>query len=120
MFQVPSKGAGAERRRNDRSVIMRLTTLLVVVFGVAVGGTLVENASAAKPSAKDAKVNIYVEILNAESKFVFDTRSNYAKWVDMKAGPTCQEIALRGPGSVGDSAPERYAHYRKELAKKPK
>jgi hypothetical protein len=98
---------------------MRFPSLPVVLLGLILATTFAVDANA-KPTAKEAKVNIYVEILNAESKFIFDTRSSYAKWVDMKTGPTCQEIGLRGPGSIGDSAPERYAHYRKELAKKPK
>src|SRR5258708_23887159 len=73
--------------------------------------SLAHDASAAKPTAKEAKVNIYVEMLNSESKYIFDNRATYAKWVDMKAGPTCHERGLRQPGSVGDSAPDRYAHY---------
>jgi hypothetical protein len=59
-------------------------------------------------------------MLNDESNFVFDNQADYAKWVDMKAGPTCKETNLRQPGMVGESAPDRYAHYRKELTKKPK
>jgi hypothetical protein len=95
-------------------------SVAALLVGLAVGGTLAQNARAAKPTAKEAKVNIYVEILNSESKYIFDNRATYAKWVDMKNGPTCNEIGLRQPSSVGDSAPDRYAHYRKELAKKPK
>jgi hypothetical protein len=99
---------------------MRLPSLLSLVLGLTLSTTLTRSAGAAKPSAKEAKVDIYIEMLNSEANFVFDNRATYAKWVDMKAGPTCNEIGLRQPSQVGDSAPDRYAHYRKELAKKPK
>jgi hypothetical protein len=99
---------------------MRLPSLLTVVLGLTLSATLAQDASAGKPTAKEAKVEIYIEMLNNEANFVLDNRATYAKWVDMKAGPTCNEIGLRQPSQVGDSAPDRYAHYRKELVKKPK
>jgi hypothetical protein len=99
---------------------MRLPHLFPLLLGLTLGATLAHDASAAKPSAKEAKVDVYIEMLNTESNFVFDNRAGYAKWVDMKAGPTCNEVGLRQPSMVGDSAPDRYAHYRKELVKKPK
>jgi hypothetical protein len=73
------------------------------------------------PAGKDAKIGAYVQIINAESNQVFDTRRNYAAWVSsMKTGPTCKERGVRGPGAFGDSAPERFKKYRSALAKRPK
>jgi hypothetical protein len=78
-------------------------------------------AHAKGPTPKEQKINAYVQIINGESNHVFETRKNYAAWVaSMKTGPTCKETKLRGPGSVGDSAPERWKKYRAALAKKPK
>ncbi|HMJ14529.1 MAG TPA: DUF3829 domain-containing protein [Polyangiaceae bacterium] len=79
------------------------------------------HAKPTAPAGKDAKIGTYVQIINGESNHVFDTRRNYAAWVSsMKTGPTCKERGLRGPGSFGDSAPERFKKYRAALAKRPK
>jgi hypothetical protein len=82
---------------------------------------LAQPAEAKGPTPKEQKINAYVQIINGESGHVFETRKNYTAWVaSMKTGPTCKETNLRGPGSVGDSAPERWKKYRAALAKKPK
>ena len=107
-------------------MILRRPTRPVAVFRFAflVAALLAPAAAGAKPKGptpKEQKINVYVQIINAESNHVFEVRRNYAAWVSsMKTGPTCKENGLRGPGSVGDSAPERYAKYRAALAKKPK
>jgi hypothetical protein len=75
----------------------------------------------AKPSAKDVKVNAYVEIINAWSNHVYDNRDRYAKWVaDMQAGPTCKERDISSPSSIGESARDDFKAYRKAIAKAPK
>jgi hypothetical protein len=75
-----------------------------------------------KPSPKDIKVGVYVEMINASSNYLFENYDRYSKRVvDLQKGPTCQEL---GPQSwlsgMGPSSVERYAGYRKALAKKPK
>jgi hypothetical protein len=91
-------------------------------FAAGLAAALLAPASLAKgPTPKEQKINAYVQIINGESNHVFETRKNYAAWVSsMKTGPTCKETNLRGPGSIGESAPERWKKYRAALAKKPK
>ncbi len=75
----------------------------------------------AKPSAKDTKVNAYVDLINAWSNHVFEHRDDYAKWVaDMKTGPTCKERNISSMGGIGDSAKDDFKAYRKAIAKAPK
>jgi hypothetical protein len=98
--------------------------LLAHLGPFAVAALLAAPASHAKakaPAGKDAKISTYVQIINTESNHVFDSRRHYAGWVSsMKTGPTCKERGLRGPGSFGDSAPERFKKYRTALGKRPK
>ncbi len=74
----------------------------------------------AKPDATQAKVNVYVDILNNWSSYVYKSRGLYLEAVDPQAGPTCKERNLRGPSSIGDTAKKTFADYKKALAKKPK
>ncbi len=80
------------------------------------------SAQADKPSPKDLKISAFVEIINAESNHLYDNYERYTKrLVDVQKGPTCTEV---GPqswlSSMGPSAPERIAGYRKALKKQPK
>ncbi|HMA91066.1 MAG TPA: DUF3829 domain-containing protein [Polyangiaceae bacterium] len=88
----------------------------------SVGVVMALSSSAlAKPSAKDEKVNTYVQLLNSWSNYVYDNSARYAKWVnDMNAGPTCKERGVAAPSAVGDSAPATYQGLRKALKKTPK
>jgi hypothetical protein len=79
-------------------------------------------ADGPKQTPKDAKVGVYIEIINSESNHLLDNYEAYVKRVkDLDKGPTCKEL---GPqqwiSSMGPSAPERVAAYRKGLAKQPK
>jgi hypothetical protein len=79
-------------------------------------------AAGNKPTPTEAKVSTYIEIINSESEHVFSNYDRYTKRLkDVEKGPTCTEL---GPQSwisgMGPSAPERYAGFRKGIAKKPK
>jgi len=79
-------------------------------------------AAANKPTPKEAKVGVYIAMINAESNHVFSNYAKYTKQVaDLKKGPTCNESGVQHfVSGMGPSAPERYAGYKKALAKAPK
>lgn len=92
---------------------------------LALAGLLVVGASSAAsaPTPKEAKISAYIEIINQESNHLFQNYDGYAKRVkDLQAGPTCKEIggSQSWLSSMGPSAPERVAKYKKLLAKQPK
>ncbi len=78
------------------------------------------DSHAAKPSKKQQKVNLYVELLNSWSPYMYKGWSGYTAWVDVEAGPTCKERGLRAPGGLGDSAKKRFDGYALALKKGPK
>jgi len=97
---------------------------VALVFGGALA-LLSGLASAAgnKPTAKEQKVSVYIDIVNSESSHVVKAYSGYTKLLaDPKKGPTCKEndVQRLSPGAMGDSAPDRYKGWRKALAKGPK
>lgn len=95
-----------------------ITSLPTLVLILAL---LLPLPASAKGDKGQAKIGVYVQILNQWSSYVFKNRSNYAAWVaDYQTGPTCAERGIRGPSAVGDSAPGTYAGLLKALAKKPK
>jgi hypothetical protein len=97
-----------------------------VVAGGLLGLSLTLGAASAsaqsKPTPKEQKISTYVDMINKSSNYLFENYDRYSKRVvDLKKGPTCKEL---GPQSwisgMGPSSPERYAGYRKALAKQPK
>lgn len=90
-----------------------LGAALVLVLALA-------SHAAAKPDAKQAKINTYVEILNTWSPAVFKARDGYATWANLDTGPTCKERNIRPIGGFGTSAPATFAGYAKAAKKAPK
>ncbi|MFZ5892581.1 MAG: DUF3829 domain-containing protein [Myxococcota bacterium] len=97
--------------------------MLVSALGLS-GLTWSGEASAAgnKPTPKEERVSLYIQIINSESEHVFSNYDRYTKRLkDPQKGPTCTET---GPqswiSSMGPSAPDRYKGWRKALSKKPK
>ncbi|MEZ4399970.1 MAG: DUF3829 domain-containing protein [Kofleriaceae bacterium] len=86
---------------------------------VAVLAIAVPTPAHAKPDAKQAKVNVYVDMLNNWSSYVYKARNQYGDVIDLAKGPTCKESNLRGPSAMGPSAKQTFATYQKDLAKKP-
>jgi Protein of unknown function (DUF3829) len=79
-------------------------------------------ADGAKQTPKEAKVGVYIDMINSESNHLLESYEGYVHRVkDLEKGPTCKEL---GPqqwiSSMGPSAPDRVATYRKGLAKLPK
>jgi hypothetical protein len=96
--------------------------MVACVFGWALFLVSLGASAQAKPTAKELKVGVYVDMINASSNYLFENYDRYTKRVkDLQKGPTCQEsgpqswISGMGPSSIG-----RYAGYRKALAKQPK
>lgn len=97
------------------------------LFGAGLVGLALTLGSASasaegKPTPKEQKISVYVDMINHSSNYLFENYDRYTKRVvDLKKGPTCQEL---GPQSwisgMGPSGPERYAGYKKALAKQPK
>ena len=73
------------------------------------------------PDAKtQAKVNAYVELMNHESKGVFEARDSWIeKLQDPRSGPNCKESYYSLPSSTGTYA-QRYSEYRRQFGAKPK
>src|SRR6188768_1514773 len=72
------------------------------------------------PDAKtNAKINVYIELMNCESARLFDQRASWLSQVDRKAGPRCnaQNLGLNG---IDPGAEARYARYKKTILAKPK
>ena len=65
---------------------------LVLAVSVLVAGVGVAHA---KPDPKQAKINVYVDILNNWSSYVYKQRSDYAGWVDLAKGPDCKASKAR-------------------------
>jgi len=101
---------------------MKLFQRLPIVAGIALSMlALVASPAFAKPDAKQAKINVLVDVLNAWSGYVYDNSSSYTKVVDPTKGPTCKESNLRGPSAIGDTALKTtFPAYKKALAKAPK
>lgn len=75
----------------------------------------------AKPDAKQAKINVYVDVLNNWSSYVFKQRDDYFAWVDRAKGPDCKASKARGPSAIGDTARDQtFPGYLKALKKGPK
>jgi hypothetical protein len=74
------------------------------------------------PDAKtEAKVSLYITIMNKESEAIFEERGEWLRKVrDPKAGPTCKEQSLNLSRNVGRDEAETYAEYKKKLLAKPK
>jgi len=95
---------------------------LSAVLFASLASTAVEAHAAGKgPTAKEAKINAIIAMINSESNHVYKNYSTYKKIVVDPRGPTCKELDLqRLVSGMGDSAPERYAGYRKSFKKAPK
>lgn len=93
-----------------------LWTLIMTLALVAGAG-----AAQARPDAKQAKINVYIDILNAWSDYVYKQRDDYFGWVDAAKGPDCKASKARGPSAIGDTARDTtFPGYLKALAKAPK
>lgn len=64
-----------------------------------------------------AKVNAYIELMNAETNDLYAMRSDLFRYIDPKQGPTCKEsVTLQQPlGPNGG----KYDEYRKRIKAKP-
>lgn len=85
--------------------------------------TSASQAATPAQTPKQAKVSAYIEIINQESNHLLANYDGYTKRVkDLQAGPTCKETggSQSWLSSMGPSAPERVAKYKKLLAKAPK
>ena len=91
-------------------------------MSVVLLGTTSALADGAKQTPKEAKVGVYIDMINSESNHLLENYEGYVHRVkDLEKGPTCKEL---GPqqwiSSMGPSAPDRVLAYRKGLAKLPK
>jgi hypothetical protein len=78
-------------------------------------------AAGNKSSPQEAKVAVYIQIINDESNHLLGNYDGYTKRVkDLKKGPTCQEPGSQSWLSSMGTVSERVATYRKGLAKQPK
>ncbi|MCE9579108.1 MAG: YiiG family protein [Deltaproteobacteria bacterium] len=103
----------------SRSTLRRLGALCLValVLGLAPSRA---HAGGAKPDPTQAKVNAYVDLLNAWGNRIRKDRSTYAGWVkDLAVGPTCKERGIRPPGEFGETAVAGLTTAAAILAKKP-
>jgi len=110
------RGLG-EMTRNTFLWIQTSTVLLALLLSAGV------SAAAGASNPKEAKVSAYIELINQESNHLLQNYDGYSQRVkDLRAGPTCKETggAQSWLSSMGPSAPERVAKYRKLLAKQPK
>ena len=93
----------------------RVLTALAMAASLTAGSA---HAAGAKVSPKEAKVDVYIGIINEESNRLFENFDNYAGHVkDLKKGPTCEETGSQQWLSSMGNASERIAAYRKGLAK---
>lgn len=77
--------------------------------------------AANKPTTKEAKVGVIIDMINVESNHLIRNYEDYTKRVkDLDKGPTCQESGSQSWLSSMGEVPERVAAYRKGLAKPPK
>lgn len=96
----------------------RLALALAAAVALVVGAAA---PAQAKPDAKQAKINVYVDILNQWSSYVYKQRDDYAGWVDLAKGPDCKSTKARGPSAIGDTAKSTtFPGYLKALKKGPK
>ncbi len=96
-----------------RHAVIVLAALALVAGAVA--------PAQAKPDPKQAKINVYVDILNQWSSYVYKQRDDYAGWVDPAKGPDCKASKARGPSAIGDTAKKTtFPGYLKALKKGPK
>jgi hypothetical protein len=79
-------------------------------------------ADGAKQTPKEAKVAVYIDMINSESNHLLENYEGYVHRVkDLEKGPTCKELgSQQWLSSMGPSAPDRVLAYRKGLAKLPK
>jgi hypothetical protein len=91
-----------------------LCLVLLATTSALAGGT--------KQTPKEAKGGVYISMINSESNHLLDNYERYVRRVkDLEKGPTCKEVgAQQWLSSMGPSAPDRVAAYRKGLAKQPK
>ncbi len=93
------------------------------LWSVILALALVSSAGVAhaKPDPKQAKVNVYIDVLNAWSGYVYKQRDDYFAWVDRAKGPDCKASKARGPSAIGDTARDQtFPGYLKALKKGPK
>ena len=94
-----------------------LTLAVILSLGIGIGAGVAH----AKPDPKQAKINLYVDILNNWSSYVYKQRDDYAAWVDPAKGPDCKASKARGPSAIGDTAKTTtFPGYLKGLKKGPK
>jgi hypothetical protein len=119
---LPASALGRGRARVDDPPMQHAPARLVLALAVAVA--VVAGAAApahAKPDAKQAKINVYVDVLNQWSSYVYKQRDDYAAWVDLAKGPDCKSTKARGPSAIGDTAKtSTFPGYLKALKKGPK
>ncbi len=73
-----------------------------------------------KPDARQAKVNVYVDLLNASSPAIRGAHKQYTGWVtSLDTGPTCKETGIRPLGSIGGVMVKKLEAAGPEIAKKP-
>src|SRR3954471_16866911 len=91
-----------------------LCLVLLATTSALAGGT--------KQTPKEAKVGVYISMINSESNHLLDNYERYVRRVkDLEKGPTCKEAgSQQWLSSMGPSAPDRVAAYRKGLTKQPK
>jgi hypothetical protein len=120
--RLPASALGRGRTRVDDPPMQHAPARLVLALAVAVA--VVAGAAApahAKPDAKQAKVNVYIDVLNQWSSYVYKQRDDYAAWVDLRQGPRLQ--GEQGPRPQRDRRhreDQTFPGYLKALKKGPK
>ena len=91
-------------------------------MGAALLATTSALAEGAKQTPKEAKIGVYIDLINSESNHLLDNYEGYIHRVkDLQKGPTCKELgSQQWLSSMGPSMPESIAGYRKAIAKQPK
>jgi hypothetical protein len=103
--------------RGDHPAMPTFRSFLLALAALVVTAGVVH----AKPDAKQAKVNVYIDVLNQWSSYVYKQRDDYAGWVDLAKGPDCKASKARGPSAIGDTAKKTtFPGYLKALKKAPK
>jgi len=93
----------------------------MLLFGALALAPASGDAKPPPPSPREAKVAVYIDLINSESNHTLQNLDTYAgRIADLRKGPTCEE---GGPqswlSSMGPSAAERIAGYKKGLARPP-
>lgn len=110
----------------SRSALASLLAAALAVGSVqssaapSANGASAKSASKAPDAKTNAKVNHYIEFMNAETRAVLEARSSWLREIrDPQAGPTCKETNLGTGGGYGTDLTERIAEYRKQFKAKP-